>query len=78
MNYATNFAIVEDGVVTNTIWGMLYNTQEDFPNAIQTGNLGVCIGDTYSNGNFYHNGEEVITVEERVALLQARIAELEA
>ena len=24
MNYATNFAIVENGVVTNTIWGMIY------------------------------------------------------
>ena len=77
MDYATNFAIVEDGVVTNIIWGMIYNTNQEFPNAVQIDNLGVTIGDTYSNGRFYRNGEIVLTVEEIISNLKDRIKDLE-
>ena len=60
MNYATNFAIVEDGVVTNVLWGMVYNADE-FPGAVQVDDLAVEAGDTYVDGVFYHGGEPVRT-----------------
>lgn len=62
MDYATNFALVENGVVTNVIWGMVYNTPQDFVNAVQTDDLAVQIGDTYADGVFYHDGVAVKAV----------------
>lgn len=66
MNYATNFAIVENGVVSNVLWGMVYNSDE-WPNAIQVNDLAVQIGDSYENGKFYRNGEEVLSRTEEEA-----------
>lgn len=69
MNYATNFAIVEDGVVTNVLWGMVYNMDE-FPGAVQVDDLAVEAGDTYADGVFYHEGTPVRTRTEIRAELQ--------
>lgn len=61
MRYAT----VENGIVTNTIALLPYNAH-DFPNAIDTGDRPVQIGDTYDGERFYRNGKEVHTeVEEK-------------
>ena len=51
-----NYAIVENGVVTNIIW--LFPGTE-FENAVPYGELPVQIGDTYDGEKFYHDGEEV-------------------
>ena len=59
MNYATNFAIVKNGTVTNLLRGLVYNTMDDFPNAVHTENLDVQIGDTYENGVFMRDGKVV-------------------
>lgn len=72
MNYATNFAIVEDGIVTNVIWGMVYNMDE-FPNAVQIDDRAVSIGDEYIDGDFYHNGEKVLTITEKMADMKAAL-----
>ncbi len=69
MEYATNFAIVEDGVVQNVLWGMVYN-MEEFPGAVQVDDLAVEAGDTYADGVFYHGGEPVRTRGEIEAELQ--------
>ena len=66
MNYATNFAIMENGIVTNIAWGMVYN-MEEFPGAVQIDDRAVQIGDTYENGVFYHEGVEVRTTTEEMA-----------
>ena len=66
MNYATNFAIIENGVVSNVLWGMVYNSDE-WPNAIQVNDLAVQIGNSYENGKFYRNGEEVLSRAEEEA-----------
>lgn len=59
------YAIIENGVVTNTIVLLPYNAAE-FPNAVDTGERPVQIGDTYENGKFYRNGAEVHTeIEEK-------------
>ena len=73
MNYATNFAIVEDGIVTNVLWGMVYNMPEDFPNSVQIDDRAVSIGDEYIDGKFYHNGEEVKTITEKMADMAAAL-----
>lgn len=41
--YATNFAIVDNGIVTSTIWGSIYNAS-DFPNAVRIDDLAVQAG----------------------------------
>ena len=51
-----NYAIVENGVVTNIIW--LYPDTE-FENAVPYGELPVQIGDTYTDGKYYREGREV-------------------
>ncbi len=69
MNYATNIAVIENGIVANMIWGLVYNMDE-FPNAVQIDDLSVNIGDTYVDGVFYHNGERVRTNAEIMGEMQ--------
>ena len=59
-----NYAIVENGVVTNIIW--LYPSTP-FPNAVPCGDYAVAIGDTYENGRFYRNGELILSPLEEMA-----------
>ena len=58
MKYAL---INEQNLVKNLIW--LYPSDKDeFPNAVHIDeDLPVEIGDEYRNGEFYHNGELVVT-----------------
>lgn len=59
-----NYAIVENGTVTNIIW--LYpGNAEDFPSAVPCGDLPVAIGDTYDGEHFYRGGERVLTALEQ-------------
>ena len=58
-----NYALIENGIVTNIIW--LYETNADeFPNAVKLGDRPVGIGDTYTDGKFYRDGNEVLTALE--------------
>lgn len=54
------YALVDNGVVTNII-SLNDRNASDFPNAIKTYDRPVGIGDTYTDGKFYRNGEEVFT-----------------
>lgn len=59
-----NYALVENGVVTNIIW--LYSANAgDFPSAVPCGDLPVAIGDTYDGADFYRGGERVLTALEQ-------------
>jgi hypothetical protein len=59
-----NYALVENGVVTNIIW--LYSANaEDFPSAVPCGDLPVAIGDTYDGEHFYRGRERVLTALEQ-------------
>lgn len=75
-NYATNFAIIENGIVKNTIWGNIYNAS-DFPNAVQIDDLAVQAGDAYDGEHFYRDGERVKTVAEQIADMEKALASLE-
>lgn len=55
-----NYALIENGVVTNIIW--LYSGNAgDFPTAVPCGDVPVAIGDTYDGEHFYRGGERVFT-----------------
>lgn len=88
MNYATNIAIIdrETNLVTNIIWGMIYQLDEfnnDNRIAVEVGDLSVTIGDSYDGEGFYRDGEKVLTTAEimeelRRELADAALAEYEA
>ena len=81
-----NYALIENGVVTNLIW--LYSGNEaDFPSAAPCGELPVAIGDTYDGQDFYRDGkllvspltaaqQEVQTMQEELPMLKAQIQAL--
>lgn len=76
-----NYALIENGIVTNVIW--LYSGNEkEFPNAVALKDVPAGIGDTYEDGVFYRNGEKVLTalevVKAELSEANATIAELDA
>ena len=78
MDEPMNYALIgEDGVVNNIIWLCSAN-RNDFAIAICVANRPVAIGDLYQNGVFLRDGEEVLSYPDQIALLAARIAELES
>lgn len=69
-----NYALIENGIVTNVIW--LYETNaEEFPGAVKLGERQVEIGDTYEDGRFCRDGVEVLTAEEEAVQAAALYAE---
>lgn len=74
MDQPTNYAVVENGVVTNVIW-LCASNAADFPSAVNVQGRLVAVGDTFENGVFYRAGEPVPTEEERIALLEAELEE---
>lgn len=74
-----NYAVIENGVVSNLIWLHPMNAS-DFPEAVSVGDIPVQVGDTYADGVFYHDGEKVLTASERMqtemADMKVALAEL--
>lgn len=69
-----NYALIENGMVTNIIW--LYDGNAgEFP-AVKLGDRRVLIGDTYEGGHFYRDGAEVLTAAEEAAAYRAALAVL--
>lgn len=69
-----NYALIENGVVTNIIW--LYSSNaEDFPDAVPCGDLPVAIGDIYDGEHFFRDGERVLTALEQA---QKEAADMQA
>ena len=60
-----NYALIENGIITNVIWLHPGNADE-FPNAVALEDIPAGIGDTYEDGVFYRNGERVLTASERM------------
>lgn len=61
------YAIVTGGIVTNVIELNARNAS-DFPTAVKLGDRPVGIGDTYTDGKFYRDGNEVLTALEAAQL----------
>lgn len=62
------YAIVTEGVVSNVI--ALQAAAGDFPDAVALHDRPVGIGDTYQDGKFWRDGEEVLTPDEEIAAMQ--------
>lgn len=69
-----NYALIENGVVTNIIW--LYSGNAgDFPSAVPCGDVPVAIGDTYDGEHFYRGGVQVLSALEQA---QQEAADMQA
>lgn len=68
-----NYALVENGRVTNLIWLHAGNAAE-FPGAVLIGDVPVRIGDTCADGVFYRDGAVLLSPLEQA---NATIAELD-
>ena len=77
-DYATNIALVDRATmtVTNVIWGNIY-LETDFTNDVQIAvvidDLAVTIGDNYDGEYFYHEGEKVVSIYEKMADMEAAL-----
>ena len=66
-----DYAIIENDLVVNVIW-LSPSNAEEFPSAVPMGDVPARIGDTYTGGFFYRDGERVLTgAEEAIAILGA-------
>lgn len=70
-----NYALIENGIVTNLIW-LHPGNAADFPGAVPLGDIPAAIGDTYANGVFWRGGVHVLSVAEQLAAAQAALAEI--
>lgn len=61
------YALIDNNTVTNII-SLDSKNASDFPNAIKTADRPVAIGDTYTDGKFYRDSNEVLTPLEIVQL----------
>lgn len=64
------YAIVTDGTVTNVIE---LRPSVTWPGAVALGERPVGIGDTYSEGKFWRDGQEVLTAQEEIAQYKAAL-----
>ena len=63
------YAVITEGTVTNVI--TLWETNAgDFPGAVALHDRPVGIGDSYQDGKFWRDGEELLTSDEEIAAMQ--------
>lgn len=76
---AKTMALIENGVVANMLW--CSDSQPETASLINPADRPVGIGDTYSGGKFYRDGEEILTpLEEALktnAEYEAALSEIE-
>ena len=63
------YAIVTGGAVPNVL-ALRETNAGDFPGAVALHDRPVGIGDTYSEGKFYRDGEELLTAAEEITAMQ--------
>lgn len=69
-----NYALVENGIVTNIIW-LNERNEAEWPNAVRLGERMVEVGDTYDGEKFRRDGTEVLTAAEAAQQEAAQYAE---
>ena len=62
------YALIENGIATNIIYLHPMNADE-FPNAVEIGELPIQIGDSYADGKFYRDGKEITIMQEQTYTL---------
>lgn len=68
---AKNMALLEQGAVINLLW--CSDQEPETERLVDCGERPVCLGDSYTNGKFYRDGQAVLSEAEA---LQARNAQL--
>ena len=58
-----NYALIENGIVTNIIW-LNERNEAEWPNAVRLYDRMVEVGDTYDGEKFRRDGTEVLTALE--------------
>ena len=71
-----SYAVIENGVVVNII-RLNDRIAHNFPNAVKFVNMPVGIGDTYADGVFYRDGEEILPYEVLAAESSVSIEEMD-
>ena len=69
------YAVITEGAVTNII-ALRETNAGEFPDAVALHDRPVGIGDTYSEGKFYRDGEEVLTTQEEIEQYKAALQTL--
>ena len=59
-----NYAVVEEGLVSNVIW-LNDSNADEFPNAVPLGDVPAGIGDTWDGTDFYRGGEKLLTLAQQ-------------
>lgn len=62
-----NYALVENGLITNIIWLYPANAS-DFSNAVPMGDYPVAIGDIWDGESFYRGKDKLLTYAEQTEL----------
>ena len=70
-----NYALIENGVVSNII-ALRSSNAADFPGAVALGGRPAGIGDSYADGKFYRDGAEIMTAAEEIAAMRAALETL--
>ena len=68
---AKNMALLEQGAVINLLW--CSDQEPESERLVDCGERPVCLGDSYTNGKFYRDGQAVLSEAES---LRARNAQL--
>ena len=69
---AKNMARIEDGVVTNLEW--FADSEPETAELREYDGYSICIGDSYADGKWWRDGEEVLSDTEIAAQLAAEEA----
>lgn len=68
-----NYALVENGIVTNIIW-LNERSAGEWPGAVRLYDRMVEVGDTYDGEKFWRGGTEVLTAAEAAQMEAAAYA----
>ena len=68
---AKNMALLEQGAVINLLW--CSDQEPETERLVDCGERPVCLGDSYTNGKFYRDGQAVLSEAES---MRARNAQL--
>lgn len=76
---AKSMALIKNGTITNMLW--CSDSEPETASLINPADRPVGIGDTYSGGKFYRDGEEILTPPEEAlktnAEYEAALSEIE-